>query len=240
MTSGGGTGNTRRELPSYSTEEIRAAVDAAHSVGKTVTAHCHATQSIINSVEAGVDIIEHCSFMEPDGKGGVKHKFREDVAEEIVKKGIYVDNLINPRQEDYRRLRCSFENFQGFKKLNAKILPGTDGLKPLQTGLMPFALEMWVKGGASPMESIIAATKKSSEAIQLDDLIGTIEPGKKADLLVVEGDPIKNIVSLRNPKMIMKGGVIIPQSKQVNSKEELVRLAHAQDLHIDHKQLRSH
>jgi imidazolonepropionase-like amidohydrolase len=69
MTSGGGTVDTRRDLPSYTAEEIRGAVDAAHGVGKTVTAHCHATQAIINSVEAGVDVIEHCSFMEPDGRG---------------------------------------------------------------------------------------------------------------------------------------------------------------------------
>lgn len=225
MTSGGGTVDTRRDLPSYSTEEIRGAVDAAHTVGKTVTAHCHATQSIINSVEAGVDVIEHCSFMEPDGRGGVKQEFREDVAEEIVKKGIYVDNILNPRQEDYSRLKCSFENFRRFKKLNAKILPGTDGLKPLQTGLMPLALEMWVKGGASPMEAIMAATKVSAEAIGLEDLIGAIEPGREADLVVVGSDPLKNITALRDTKMIMKAGKVIPPSMRVEAKGELARLA---------------
>ncbi len=225
MTSGGGTVGTRRELPSYSTEEIRGAVDAAHSVGKTVTAHCHATQAIINAVEAGVDVIEHCSFMGPDGRGGVKHEFREDVAEEVVKKGIWVDNLLNPRQENYGRVKNSFENFRGFKELNAKILPGTDGLKPLQTGLMPLALEMWVKGGASPMEAMMAATSTSAEAVGLGDLIGTIEPGKEADLVVFGSDPLMNIVALRDPQMIMKGGTIIPPSMQVEAKGELARLA---------------
>jgi imidazolonepropionase-like amidohydrolase len=225
MTSGGGTVGTRRDLPSYSTEEIRGAVDAAHSVGETVTAHCHATQAIINAVEAGVDVIEHCSFMEPDGRGGVKQEFREDVAEEIIKKGIYVDNLLNPTQENYSRLKRSYENFRGFKKLNAKILPGTDGLRTLQTGLMPLALEMWVKGGASPMEAIMAATKTSAKAIGLETLIGTIEAGKEADIVVVGSDPLKNIVALREPQMIMKGGTIIPPSMRVEAKEELDRLA---------------
>ncbi|MCW3990542.1 MAG: amidohydrolase family protein [Candidatus Bathyarchaeota archaeon] len=225
MTSGGGTVGTRRELPSYSTEEIRGAVDAAHSVGKTVTAHCHATQAIINAVEAGVDVIEHCSFMGPDGRGGVKHEFREDVAEEVVKKGIWVDNLLNPRQENYGRVKNSFENFRGFKELNAKILPGTDGLKPLQTGLMPLALEMWVKGGASPMEAMMAATSISAEAIGLGDLIGTIEPGKEADLVVVGSDPLMNIVALRDPQMIMKGGKVVPPSMQFEARGELARLA---------------
>jgi imidazolonepropionase-like amidohydrolase len=225
MTSGGGTVGTRRDLPSYTTEEIGGAVDAAHVVGKTVTAHCHATQAMINSTEAGVDVIEHCSFMEPDGRGGVKQEFREDVAEEIVKKGIYVDNLINPSQENYGRLKHSFENFRGFKKLNAKILPGTDGLRTHQTGLLSLALEMWVKGGASHMEAILAATKISAEAIGLDDLIGTIEPGKEADLVVVGSDPLINIAALRDPKMIMKGGKVIPPSMKVEAKQELARLA---------------
>ena len=225
MTSGGGTVDTRRDLPSYTTEEIRGAVDAAHSVGKTVTAHCHATQAIINSVDAGMDVIEHCSFMEPDGRGGVKQKFREDVAEEIVKKGIYVDNILNPTQENSGRLKCSYEHFRGFRKLNAKILPGTDGLRIHQTGLMPLALEMWVQGGASPMEAMMAATKISAEAVGLEDIIGTIEPGKQADLVVVGRDPLKNISALRDPIMIMKGGKVIPPSMKVEAKEELARLA---------------
>jgi imidazolonepropionase-like amidohydrolase len=224
MTSGGGTVGTRRELPSYSVEEIRAAVEAAHSVGKTVTAHCHATQAMINSAEAGVDVIEHCSFMEPDGRGGIKQVFREDVAEMIVKQGIYVDNLINPSQEDYGRLKRSFENFRGFKELDAKILPGTDGLRTHQTGLLPLALEMWVKGGSSPMEAIMAATKASAEAVGLDGFVGTIEPGKEADLVVMGSDPLKNIAALRDPVIIMKGGRVIPPSMKVEAKEELVRL----------------
>jgi imidazolonepropionase-like amidohydrolase len=225
MTSGGGTVGTRRELPSYTPEEIRGAVDAAHTVGKTVTAHCHATQAIINAVEAGVDVIEHCSFMGPDGRGGVRHEFREDVAEEVVSKGIYVDNLLNPRQENYGRVENSFENFRGFRELGAKILPGTDGLKPLQTGLMPLALEMWVKGGASPMEAMMAATSVSAEAIGLGDLIGSIEPGKEADLVVVGSDPLKSIVALRDPRMVMKGGRIVPPSMRVEARGELARLA---------------
>jgi imidazolonepropionase-like amidohydrolase len=225
MTSGGGTVGTRRELSSYTVEEIRAAVESAHSIDKTVTAHCHATQAIINAVEAGVDVIEHCSFMEPDGKGGIKHEFREDVAEEIVDKGIYVDNIINPTQENRERQRDSLDNFRRFREMKARILPGTDGLKPLQTGLMPLALELWVKGGASPMDAIMAATSISAEATGLRYLVGTIEPGKEADLLVVASDPIEKIRSLRDPTMVMKGGEIIPPFGRGESRLELGRLA---------------
>ena len=75
------------------------------------------------------------------------------------------------------------------------------------------------------MEAILAATKTSAEAIGLDDLIGTIEPGKEADLVVVGSDPLKNIAVLRDPKMIMKGGNVIPPSMKPEAKQELARLA---------------
>jgi imidazolonepropionase-like amidohydrolase len=117
------------------------------------------------------------------------------------------------------------DNFRRFREMKAKILPGTDGLKPLQIGLMPLALELWVKGGASPMDAIIAATSISAEATGLGSLVGTIEPGKEADLLVVASDPLEKIVSLRDPKMVMKGGEIIPPFGRVESRLELDRLA---------------
>ena len=75
------------------------------------------------------------------------------------------------------------------------------------------------------MEAIMAATKISAEAVGLEDIIGTIEPGKEADLVVVGSDPLKNISALRDPKMIMKGGKVIPPSMKVEAKEELARLA---------------
>jgi imidazolonepropionase-like amidohydrolase len=91
MTSGGGTEGTLRQYPSYSVDEIIWAVDVSHSHGKNVTAHCHA---IRNAVEAGVNIIEHCSFLEPY-KDGYRSVFNEDLAMEIVKKNIYFDNVLS-------------------------------------------------------------------------------------------------------------------------------------------------
>ena len=75
------------------------------------------------------------------------------------------------------------------------------------------------------MEAIMAATKISAEVIGLEGLIGTIEPGKEADLVVVGSDPLENIIALRDPKMIMKGGKVIPPSMRVEAKGELARLA---------------
>jgi len=225
MTSGGGTVGTRRDLPSYTVEEIRAAVDVAHGLGKTVTAHCHATQAIINAVDAGVDIIEHCSFLEPDGKGGVRHEFREDVAEEIAKNGIFVDNILGPTRLNPVSQERSFENFRGLRGAGAKMLPGTDGLRLFQTGLMSLALEMWVRGGASPMDAITAATEKSAAASGVGDTVGTVEKGKEADFVVVDGNPLEEIRILREPQLVIKGGRIIPPSGRVEARAELERFA---------------
>ena len=67
MASGGGTAGTDNRLPSYSVDELRAIIDEAHGLGKLTTAHCLATQSIVNALDAGVDAIEHAGFIEPDG-----------------------------------------------------------------------------------------------------------------------------------------------------------------------------
>lgn len=219
MTSGGGTKGTRRELASYTVNEIKGAVDEAHRQGKTVTAHCHATQSIANVIEAGVDIIEHCTFLEPDRKG-IRYEFQEDLASKIIKKGIYVDKIISTG-----RLETSFENLRRFLKLGAKILPGTDGLRLYQTALMPLYLEMHTRGGMTPMESIISATKTSAEASGVCEVLGTLEEGKEADLIAVEGDPLQEIQVLRNPKLVMKGGVIIQPTGRIEAKAEMNRLA---------------
>jgi len=224
MTSGGGTPGTRREMPSYTADEIAAAVEEAHRHGKTVTAHCHATKAIANAVEAGVDIIEHCSFLEPDGRR-IRHVFQKELAKEIVRKGIYIDNVLNPQQLDRTRQEWCFDNFNRFRKLGAKILPGTDGLRLYQTANMAIALEMWIQCGVSPIEVIMSGTKTAAEASGVDDIVGTLEIGKEADLVVVDGDPLVNMRALRDPCIVMKRGEIVPFSGRTEAKAERDRLA---------------
>ena len=211
MASGGGTQGTIRQRASYTVEELRGAVDEAHGQGKTVTAHCHATQAIANATEAGVDVIEHCTFIEPDGKG-LRHVFREDVAREVVRKGVYVDNVVIAMM-DRDRLEWCLRNFRGFRRLGARIIAGTDGLGLYKTAGLPYVLEMMVRAGMPPMEAIQAATIRSAEASGLEDVVGSLEAGKDADLVVIEGDPLEDIRALRNPSLVMKGGVVIPRIK---------------------------
>ena len=212
MASGGGTRITDPRRPSYSVEELRGATEAAHRAGKTAAAHCHATQAIINAVEAGFDFIEHCSFFEPVGEYP-GHNFRDDVAREIAEAGVIVGHVfsINPNPQ---MLEYNFKNFEGLRRAGVEIIAATDDLFLDLMGKLPFALELMVRAGMTPMEAIQSATSKPARAMGMDGLIGTVERGKEADLVAVRGNPLEDIRTLASTAMVMKGGDVIPPSSR--------------------------
>jgi imidazolonepropionase-like amidohydrolase len=130
----------------------------------------------------------------------------------MVRKGIYADNVVIATLDRDRLVWC-FENFRGLRRLGAKIIAGTDGLGLYKTAAISFVLEMMVRGGMTPMDAIQAATMRSAEASGLEDTVGALEVGKEADLIAVEGDPSEDIRVLRDPSLVMKGGIIIPRIK---------------------------
>jgi len=217
MASGGGTQGTDPGRPSYSVEELKGAVEVAHRAGKTVSVHCHATEAIINAIEAEVDVIEHCSFLESDGKR-LRHRFREDVAQEIAKKGIYVDHVLPVFAQDIERLKWGFENLEGLREQGVKILAGSDDLFLDWMGSLPLTLELMVRGGMSPMEAIQTATSRAAKAMKAEERIGTLEKGKEADLIAVEGNPLEDMKALVSVRMVMKGGRVIQPSPRQKAK----------------------
>jgi len=210
MASGGGTRITDRRRASYSVEELRAATDVAHSAGKIAVAHCHATQAILNAVDAGFDVIEHCSFLEPDGPYP-GHMFRDDVAQAIANAGVLVDHALQITADPII-LEYKFENFAGLRRAGVQLLAGTDDLFLDLMGQLPFALELMVRGGMTPMDALVSATSKPAKVMGLDGVIGTVERGKEADLIAVRGNPLEDIRALASPAMVMKGGTVIPPS----------------------------
>ncbi len=210
MASGGGTRTTRRELASYTAEELKAAVDEAHRQGKTVAAHCHATEAIVNAVQAGVDTIEHCTFLEPDGESR-RHVFREDVAAVMTRKGIYADNVL-ASVTDRERLEWSFDNLRKFRKAGVNVLLGTDWFRLYETAGLALVLEMMVRAGASSMEAILSATSVAAKALRMDATLGSLDAGKEADLIAVKGDPLEDIRVLRAPRLVIKAGKTVPSS----------------------------
>ena len=230
MASGGGTAGTDNRQPSYSVEELRAIVDEAHHQGVPTTAHCKATQSIVNALDAGVDSIEHATFIEPDGS----YRFNPPIAERIARQGVRVSptvqtgyrrremllalrdqgHALNPEQK--RRLedlhvKCERQvEFLGrlWSEWGITIVAGTDSISTF--GDYCLGLELQVQAGMSTAEVIRSATGVAAQAVGLGKLVGTLEPGKEADLIVVDHDPLKDIRALRSMRLVMQRGVLVP------------------------------
>ena len=221
MASGGGTKGTDQSRASYSPEEIAAAVHEARHVGKLTTAHCLSADSVANAVAGGIDQVEHINFIRPDGT----RAFDLSVAEQIVEKGIYVSPTIQTGYRQIERLRDKTAKtpseqaqladleykletklkFVGrFRELGARIVMGTDAIATF--GDYTVGLELLARAGLSPMEVIQAATSVAAEAIGLGSAIGTLEPGKEADVIVVNGDPTADIRATSSVALVMRAG----------------------------------
>lgn len=177
-------------------EEVAAVVDEAHRLGYRVAAHCEGLDGTRLAIEEGVDTIEHGFYLhqEPElldqlaARGGVlvpTLTFLHDVAEDtddqwshhLVERGAY--NV----EEAYRTLAAA---------ITAGV-PIAMGYDSAPERLAAAELKFMVEAGMSSSEALRAATSTAAYAIGLDDLIGTVEPGKLADLVVVEGDPLDDI-----------------------------------------------
>ena len=225
MASGGGTAITDNRRDSYSVGEMRAIVEEAHVHGKLTTAHCLATQSITNALDAGVDMIEHAGFIEPDGS----YKFDPRIAERIAEQGVYVSPTVQTGFRGRVRLLAqaeteplSMEEHARLESLKAKcesqlefvgrmwtdwgirIIAGTDAIQSF--GDYCLGLELHSEAGMSNMDVIRSATSEAAESIGMSDQVGTLEAGKEADLIVVEQDPLQDIRALREMAMVMRAG----------------------------------
>lgn len=211
----------------FSPEEIATIVYEARAAGKYVMAHAQAAQGIRNAVVGGIASIEHGIYLE------------DDVIEEMKRRGTYlVATLVAPlwvvrrAEQDPAAippyaLRKAHEvgeihkrSFAEAARRGVLIAMGTDtGVGPHGTNAEE--LERMCDGGLTPMQSIVATTKTAAECIRLGDKLGTLEPGKLADLLAVDGDPLTDIRVLQNRDklaLIMKDGKAFK-----NSISQLVR-----------------
>ncbi len=197
--------------PQYSQEEMNAIVAEAHLHGMKVTAHAHGAEGIKMAVKAGVDSVEHGSFLDAEGIRMMKERGT------YLSADIYNDDYIlaeyakfNTPQKiiDKEKLvgRVQRENFKKAVQAGVKIAFGTDaGVYPHGWNGKQFA--RMVEWGVTPMGAIQAATVSNATLFGWADNIGSITPGKFADIVAVEGDPLSNISILENVSFVMKGGV---------------------------------
>ncbi|WP_299077416.1 amidohydrolase family protein [uncultured Paraglaciecola sp.] len=206
---------TKVGMRQYTLEEMQALVDEAHIHGKTVAAHAHGTEGINFAIQAGVDSIEHASFLDKESiqlanKNGAAFSMDVYVTEYILSKGI--ENGI-PQENINKERKVGTKQRQGFTmavKSKAKMVFGTDaGVYPHGDNAKQFS--RMVKFGMTPIEAIQAATINSATLLNWQENLGTIQAGKLADLIAVKEDPLKDIAVLESVDFVMKAGVVYKQ-----------------------------
>jgi imidazolonepropionase-like amidohydrolase len=199
-------------LPQYSQEEMDAIVAEASLWGKKTCAHAHGTLAIKMAIKAGVASIEHGSFLDDEAISMLKERGTYLVAD------IYNDEYIMP---EYKKLnypqkmldkeklvtQSQREGFRKAVKAGVKIAFGTDaGVYPHGWNARQF--KWMVKYGMTTMQAIQAATTNAADLIGLKNKIGSVSPGKYADLIAVEGNPLDDVSALENVKFVMKAGIV--------------------------------
>jgi imidazolonepropionase-like amidohydrolase len=198
--------------PQYSLEEMKAMVEEAAMWGRKVAAHAHGTETIKRAVLAGVASVEHGSLIDDEGIRLMKEKgtylvadvYNDDwILAEFSKMG-YPDKIIEKERSIGRLQR---ENFAKAVKAGVKVAYGTDaGVYP--HGLNARQFKYMVAGGLTPMQAIQSATVNAAELLGWDR-VGAISPGRFADLVAVDGDPLKDVTILEKVGFVMKGGEVV-------------------------------
>ncbi len=225
---GGGTDKEEPDVRNMTQEELDAIVDEAHAFHKTSAVHCFTPDAQRMAVKAGADTIEHMVFTD------------DDAIRRIIDAGITVtptlshrtDHAIEVRREMgtaefiLRKMKTiqpsCYETFQRMAEAGVRIAMGTDmGYDP-EMGMGAGELEIWVGLGMSPMDAIVATTRNAAEAMKLEKEIGTIERGKIADILAIDGDPLQDIRVLKEReriKMVMKDGHVYVDRRAGHEKQ---------------------
>jgi imidazolonepropionase-like amidohydrolase len=199
--------------PQYTFEELQAIVEEAHKLGRKVAAHAHGTQSIKDAIRAGIDSVEHSSFIDDEGIALAKQHgtylvfdiYNDDfILQEGAKAGMLPESI----EKEKKVGRTQRENFKKSFQAGAKIAFGTDaGVYPHGDNAKQFS--KMVEWGMKPTDAIQAATIKAADLIGWSDKVGSIEPGHFADVIAVSGDPTSDVKLLEDVQFVMKGGVVV-------------------------------
>lgn len=199
--------------PELSVELMKAAVDTAAKRGVFVTAHAHGAQGIKNAINAGVRSIEHASLIDEEGLKLAKAKgvwlamdiYNGDYIDEVGTKEGWPEEYLRKNREttDIQRQR-----FTQAVKMGVRIAYATDsGVYPHGLNARQFAY--MVKYGMTPMQAIQSATIRAAELLGKDQELGSIAPGRFADMVAVKSDPFTDIRALEKIDHVMKGGEIV-------------------------------
>jgi imidazolonepropionase-like amidohydrolase len=200
--------------PQYTPEELQAIAEEAHKLGRKVAAHAHGTQSIKDSIRAGIDSVEHASLIDDEGIALAKQHgtylvfdiYNDDfILQEGAKAGMLPESI----EKEKKLGRLQRENFRHAFQSGAKIAFGTDaGVYPHGNNAKQFA--KMVEWGMQPIDAIRAATLSAADLMGWSGKVGALEPGYYADIIAVEGNsPLADVSVLESVKFVMKGGTVV-------------------------------
>lgn len=214
MASGGHmTAGSRPEISQYSVTELRAVVEQAHALGLPVTAHAHGTAAIAAAVEAGVDCLEHATFMTPDSVDDVPG----ELLDTIVSRGIALSLTFGTRPIEGHavppsiatRMAGFVRNASRMRQAGARIVIGTDaGIAPVKPHfVLRHAVPQLAPLGMRGAEALHVVTARAAEVIGLGDRKGRIAAGYDADILAVSGDPVAEPAAIHQLLAVYVRGV---------------------------------
>jgi imidazolonepropionase-like amidohydrolase len=218
VASGGSTRTSDPNRASYTVPELAAMTDEAQRHGKLTAAHCTSGQAVQNCLDAGVDMIIHCIFAEPDGA----YRFRPDLVERLVaakawvnptlyvmkagierlaaareRQGQLTPALVAQLDDSRRALDVRIDAVRRMSEAGVRMTAGSDSPWGWYApGEFVHEIHMLAQAGLSYPAAIVAGTAGAAASIGVGDVAGTLAPGRLADVLVVRGDPTRDITAL--------------------------------------------
>jgi imidazolonepropionase-like amidohydrolase len=231
-TEGGGEGKNVPNETQFSLEEMKAIVEEGHRYGKKVAAHAHGMDGIKTAIRAGVDSVEHGTLLDDEGVRMLKEKgvflvptgaiwVEEEEAEPDA-----APAWRKEREAGFRR--GSEEGFRKAVAAGVKIAMGSDS-SVLPHGQNAKEIVWMATHGMTPLQAIRAATVDAAELLGWSDRVGSIAPGKYADVIAVRGNPLRDVTTLERVAWVMKGGVVYKDALGIAKVQALLAARKAGD-----------
>jgi imidazolonepropionase-like amidohydrolase len=216
MASGGNlTPGSRPEVSQFGPDELRAAAEEAHRHGLPITAHAHGTRAIADALDAGMDGLEHVTFMTADGVDRIPDDLLTALATRPVTLGITLGMAPVPGAVPLSpmagRLPSLLANVGRMYRSGASIIVGTDaGVGPIKPpDALRWAVAQLTKIGMTPIEALRASTSRAATVIGLGHRKGRLAPGYDADILAIDGDPLADPGALHRIRAVYVRGTAL-------------------------------
>jgi imidazolonepropionase-like amidohydrolase len=237
------TPGSRPFEPSFSADELHAASEEAHKHGRRVAVHALNAEAIRRSIAAGVDTIEHCLWNDRDGQPA----FDVDAARDLVQRGLFVGVnltgidriLLSDRAPDAavaairrEKLRARWASARQMLAIGANVMLSSDaGTRYARFEDFGLTLACAVEAlELTPIEAIHRATLVPARALGIDEEVGSVEIGKRADLLIVEGDPSQAIDDIQRIREVWRDGRCVAGADVIARPAEVSMLVPEADL----------